>query len=227
MKAIRQSGFTLYELLVTLLVAGVLFGLGVPSMMEFQRNSSMSAAANELVTALLVARSEAVTRSVFVTWCLSANATAAAPTCSAAPIADSPNRGFIVWVDENGNTDVNGVPILTDGTDGNAAVDAGEIILRQSAAPGGTMLLSANCGYLSIGPGGFPRRVGALCPPAAEQNRAVLFCDDRGRRATSGLLSSARVVRIEATGRGQVLQEAADVNAALGLALAGVNPTCP
>ena len=106
MKAIRQAGFTLWELLVTLLVAGVLFSIGVPNMMEFQRNGVMSGAANELVTALLVARSEAIKRQSFVTWCLSTNPTAAAPTCAPGPIADSATSGFIVWMDENGNVDV-------------------------------------------------------------------------------------------------------------------------
>jgi prepilin-type N-terminal cleavage/methylation domain-containing protein len=227
MKPIRQAGFTLWELLVALLVAGVLFGLGVPNIMEFQRNGMMSSTANELVTALLAARSEAIKRQSFVTWCMSDNPTDANPTCNPGPVGNSATRGFIVWVDENGNVDGNGAPILTDASDGNAVVDPGEPIVRQSPGPTGTMLVSANCGYLSIGPGGFPRTVGALCPAAATATRAILYCDDRGRRASSGLLSSARVVRIEATGRGQVLQETAAVDAALGAQLAAVAPVCP
>src|SRR5687768_11053641 len=116
MKAHPQSGFTLYELLVTLLVAGILFGLGVPNFLEFQRNGAMSAAANEMITGLLAARAEAVKRQVFVTWCLSANATAANPTCAPAAVGNAADRGFIVWVDENGNLDATGAPILTDGS---------------------------------------------------------------------------------------------------------------
>lgn len=227
MRATPQSGFTLYELLVTLLVAGVLFSMGVPNFLEFQRNGVMSGAANELVTGLLAARSEAVKRQVFVTWCLSTNPTAPIPTCNPGPIGNSANRGFIVWVDENGNTDANGIPILTDATDGNAVVNANEQILRQSAAPGGTLRISANCGYVSIGPNGFPRAVGALCPAVALTNRIVLLCDDRGNRATSGLLASSRVVRIEATGRGQVLTALTETTPAIAGPLAPVAPVCP
>ena len=56
---------------MTLLVAGILLGVGVPNVMEFQRNGAMTAAANELVTGVLTARTEAVKRQVPVTLCAS------------------------------------------------------------------------------------------------------------------------------------------------------------
>jgi len=40
MRQAKQSGFTLWELLVTLLVAGVLLSIGVPNFREFQRNGA-------------------------------------------------------------------------------------------------------------------------------------------------------------------------------------------
>ena len=55
-----QNGFTLWELLITLLVAGILIGIGVPNVMEFQRNSAMTTAANQLLTGVIMARTEAV-----------------------------------------------------------------------------------------------------------------------------------------------------------------------
>jgi len=225
----QQRGFTLWELLMTLLVAGILLGVGVPNVMEFQRNGAMTAAANDLVTAVLMARTEAVKRQAPVTLCLSNNPTAPNPICLPDPVTDAgppgPPVGFIVWVDENNNVDANGARILTDATDGNAVVDAGELLLMQSDAPGGTILLSADCGHVSFSPTGFTRQVGALCFPAA---RAVLYCDDRGRRPAAGSLSSARVVRIDRPGRAQVRTEIADVNADIAaLALGGINATCP
>jgi type IV fimbrial biogenesis protein FimT len=231
MKAHRQTGFTLYELLVTLLVAGVLFGLGVPNFLEFQRNGAMSAAANEVITGLLAARAEAVKRQVFVTWCLSANPTAGAPACAPGAVGSAANRGFILWVDENGNVDANGAPILTVGTDGNAVAEAAELaipgnLLRQSAAPGGRLRVSANCGYVTFGPNGFPRTptVGGLCPV---NNMRILLCDDRGNRAgAGGTISTARVIRIEPTGRARVEQDLTDTTASIGI-IAGVGPNCP
>ena len=46
----RQHGFTLWAAMTTLLVAGILLGVGVPNVMEFQRNGAVTAAANDLVT---------------------------------------------------------------------------------------------------------------------------------------------------------------------------------
>jgi type IV fimbrial biogenesis protein FimT len=219
----QQHGFTLWELLMTVLVAGILLGIGVPNVMEFQRNGAMTAAANDLVTAVLMARTEAVKRQAPVAMCLSDNPLVANPTCSPNAIANSATRGFIVWVDENNNLDANGARILIDGTDGNAVVDANELILMQSAAPGGSILVSANCGYVSFAPTGFTRQVGGGCPAAA---RAVLYCDDRGRRAAAGSLSSARVVRIDLPGRAQVFTEVAAVNPYI-TALGVIGAACP
>ena len=228
MNAPKQNGFTLWELLITLLVVGIVIGIGVPNMMEFQRNNANVAAANNLVTGLLMARAEAVKRQVPVTLCLSDNPNAATPTCSPNPVANSGTRGFIVWVDENGNLNpVTQAPILTDATDGNRAVDANETVLMRSAAPGGTIQLSASCGNVSYGPNGYPRTAGpGAC--ATPTPVVVLYCDDRGNRATTGQVSTARVIQIDRVGRGQVLQELADVtNAIANPPLSGVGPNCP
>ena len=143
---------------MTLLVAGILLGVGIPNVMEFQRNGAMTAAANDFVTGVLMARTEAVKRQSPVTICLSDNPTDPNPTCAPDAVADS-TRGFIVWVDENNNFDGNGARILTDGSDGDAVVDVGELVLMQSAAPGGTIRISANCGHVSFAPTGFTRAV--------------------------------------------------------------------
>ena len=218
-----QWGFTLWELLMTLLVAGILFGIGVPNVMELQRNGSMSAAANDFVTAVLLARTEAVKRQVPVTLCLTDNPLAGTPTCAPGAVADSTTLGFVVFVDENGNVDANGNPDLGDGTDGNAAIDAGETVLLRTAARGNPIELSANCGNVSYGPNGWVRQAGALCFAGFGSPVVMLLCDDRGRRAAGGGLSSARAIRIDATGRGVVLQETAQVNPEI----ATTGATCP
>jgi type IV fimbrial biogenesis protein FimT len=220
----NQNGFTLWELLMTLLVAGILLGIGVPNVMEFQRNGAMTAAANDLVTAVLTARTEAVKRQAFVTLCLSNDPLAPAPVCLPNPVADAAS-GFVVFVDENGNTDANGARILVDVTDGNAAIDANEPVLMRTDVRVDSIRLTADCGHVSFSPNGFTRQVAALCFPAV---RSVLLCDDRGSRIAAGSLSAARVVRIDRPGRGQVLQEQGDIAAAIGvLTAAGVAPTCP
>lgn len=204
-----QNGFTLWELLITLLVAGILIGIGVPNVMEFQRNSAMTTAANQLLTGFIMARTEAVKRQSPVGLCLSANPTAAIPTCSPNAVANSADRGFIVWVDENNNFLADGSRKLDDATDGNGVVDANELVLMREVAPGGTIRLSANCGYVSYLPNGFTRNIAGLCNA---NPRNVLYCDDRGRRVAAGALSSARLVQVDRPGRGAVLQEKADID---------------
>jgi type IV fimbrial biogenesis protein FimT len=235
MNTCRQSGFTLWELLMTVLVAGILFGIGVPNVMEFQRNGVMTATANDLVTAVLAARTEAVKRQVPITLCLTDDPAAVTPVCEPDPVADS-TRGFVVFVDENGDFDAAGIPDLTDGTDGNAAFDAGETVLRRGTVQQGTVLVSTNCGYVSFGPTGIPRQAPGECFPfaGAVPWTAFLFCDDRGQRLAAGALSSARFVRVDRFGRGQVQSELAGGNG-IGitdtitgtLTPAGIVPTCP
>ena len=198
----RQQGFSLLELMVTLLVVGVVLGFGVPNFMEFQRNSAMTAVANDLVSGIYLARTEAVKRQSPVTLCASANATTAAPTCGVGP-----NTGFIVFVD-----DAN--PAIPAGTDANAVVDAGEVVLLQHDAPTGTINIASDSIYVTYMPNGFvmPQAVGQANPSLT----SLLVCDDRGNRDAGGT-STARVVNVAPTGRAQIMRSMADVAVAVGI----------
>jgi len=207
----RQYGYTLWELLVTLAVAGVLLGLGIPNFREFQRNGAMTAAANDLVTGALLARSEALKMqgAAPVVLCLSANPLDPEPTCDGDTVTDATDHGFFVWVDADSELDY----------------DVGETVLMRSPAPGGTIRVSSNCGYVAFGQNGFSRQVADACFPAL---RSFLYCDDRGRRTTSGTLSSARVVLLDKLGRPQTLNELAAVSARIGNNPdTQVDATCP
>jgi len=61
-----SSGFTLIELMFTLLVGGILLGLAVPAMRDFIMNNRLTAAANDFVAGVTSARSEAIKRGVNV-----------------------------------------------------------------------------------------------------------------------------------------------------------------
>jgi type IV fimbrial biogenesis protein FimT len=58
----QTSGFTLLELIVAISIAGILMALAIPSFSDMIRNNRLTTYTNELVTALNVARSEAVKR---------------------------------------------------------------------------------------------------------------------------------------------------------------------
>jgi type IV fimbrial biogenesis protein FimT len=238
MKAPRQSGFTLWELLVTMLVAGLLVAVGIPSFRDAQRNSAITAAANDLITGLLAARAEAVKRQVPVTLCASPDPTAANPVC--AQDGSGANGGFIVWVDwDPAHLDpLTQSPTFT-ASDGDATVDPNEtpnILIRTPAplsARDGTLKVYAattmggnvNSGYVSFGSNGFLRTApGVGFGPATH----VLFCDDRGAKQTFGAnFSTARLVRIEATGRANVEQALGDINGAGGALSLIPGAVCP
>ena len=63
----RSHGFTMIELMVTLVVLGVLVGVGIPSFNTIMVNSRTSGLANDLTSAINLARSEAVKRAEQVT----------------------------------------------------------------------------------------------------------------------------------------------------------------
>lgn len=69
----KQGGFTLVELAVTLAVAAILLALATPSFAELLRRNRLAAANNELVTALNVARAEALRRGRPVAICASSD----------------------------------------------------------------------------------------------------------------------------------------------------------
>ena len=185
-----QTGFTLWELLISIAVMGIVLGLGVPNFLEFQRNNTMAANANEIVTGLYMARSEAVKQQAPVTLCASANPLDVNPVCGGAV-----NGGFVVFVDDN-DTNGDGLP------DGDAIIQGGETILIQQDEPGGTMNVFADSLYISYAPTGFVRN--APAQPAAATT--VLYCDERGNKDTGGGISAARVVDIAPTGRPQLLR---------------------
>lgn len=76
-----QKGLTLVELMVTLAVVVVLLGVGVPLYRGVVANNALVAETNDLVSALNLARSEAVKRGAAVTICAKNTANVASTTC--------------------------------------------------------------------------------------------------------------------------------------------------
>lgn len=87
-------GFTLIELMITLALAAIILTLGVPSFNETIRTNRVATQVNELVTALHLARSEAIKRATAVTVCASADQA----TCSG---SKDWRTGWIVVTDDN------------------------------------------------------------------------------------------------------------------------------
>lgn len=166
-----QSGFTLVELIVTLGLAAVLLGLGVPAFTDFIRNNRMIAVTNELVTALQFARSEAVKRNNNVTMCISTDGA----LCTGGA---SWEAGWIVFDDPNANASVDGSAIVR----GHAEIGGGNTV----RVTGGNV-----ASFVSFNGNGFPRDVAGNI-----QTATFSICDSRG--AAGG---NARTVQLGASGR--------------------------
>ena len=90
----KDTGFTLTELMITLAIVGILLVVGVPSLKTFMQGNQLIATTNELLSALHVARSEAIKLNTRVSICESSDG----ETCSK---TGSWKNGWIVFVDGN------------------------------------------------------------------------------------------------------------------------------
>lgn len=65
----RSAGFTLIELLIALMVAGILLAMGVSSFRGAISNNRLTEQSNDMVAAMTMARSQAITTNRTVTFC--------------------------------------------------------------------------------------------------------------------------------------------------------------
>jgi len=179
----RSAGFTLFELLVVLLIAAILLGLGSPSFSEFRRNARLTAAANDLLVAGQLARTEAIKRQTSVSICPSSAPTDVEPACGGASFS-----GYITFVD----------------TDGDCVRSAGEKVLRADGPLDRAVVANSNGSCLSFGANGFSRVVAS---PAEATH--ILFCDPRWGTEIQdgGTLSAARGVLVSQTGRMEIVRD--------------------
>ena len=112
----RQTGFTIIELLIVVVVAAVLATLGGPEMANFIKNNRLQSKTHSVMADILHARSEAVTRKKSVVMCRSDDSEASTPGCGGTA-GDWGTGGYLVFVDE----------------DSNSTFNAGDLLLRRGA----------------------------------------------------------------------------------------------
>ncbi|MDZ4731557.1 MAG: GspH/FimT family pseudopilin [Xanthomonadales bacterium] len=90
------TGFSVIEILITLVLIAISVSLALPSLQQFSANNQVLAASNSIVSGLNMARFNAITTGEETTICPSADG----QSCS----NDSWSSGWIVFADENGNS---------------------------------------------------------------------------------------------------------------------------
>jgi len=69
MNMANENGFTLVELLITIVVLSILLTIGAPSFMEMIKNNRLTAQTNSLVAAIQATRNEAIKRGTGMVIC--------------------------------------------------------------------------------------------------------------------------------------------------------------
>jgi prepilin-type N-terminal cleavage/methylation domain-containing protein len=195
----QQTGFTLYELMITLMVVGIILSFGIPNMRDFTLNSRMTSTANDLHAAFLMARTEAAHAKSNVTICASAD------PMGAANCGGTWDQGYVVFIDDNANQ----------------VREAGEAILRSHApADTGVLLRVANgATYFMYAPSG----LGRLDTGGNQALSQVVICDERGNVRGPGGGSAARLFVSTPLGRATIVRDMAMI----GNALTTMGATCP
>ena len=93
---LRSRGFTLIELMVTLVVGGILAVMAVPAITTFVESNRLTTTTNDLIVAINAGRSEAIKRGVPVIMCKSSSGTG----CSA---SGTWQAGWVLFVDVDGS----------------------------------------------------------------------------------------------------------------------------
>lgn len=163
----QRNGFTLIELMITITIAAILLTIAIPGFQGLINSNRITTQTNELITDLMVAKSEAVRRGVRVAVCI--RDTAGTDCNSAGAWGD----GWIAFTDLNG-----------DGT-----VDAGETILKvHEALPAGMTLVTATFATLAVLtylPSGIVSSAGTftLCKPS--YSGRIVAISTTGRASTT------------------------------------------
>lgn len=101
--SVREKGFTLIELMITLVVLGILLLVAVPNFGSFVAQSRVDSVKNKLVSSIALARSEAIKRGSAVAVCR--KRADPAQDCDGTDTAGSKNwsNGWLVFLDEDNN----------------------------------------------------------------------------------------------------------------------------
>jgi len=172
-----QGGVTLIELMVGIAVLSILLLVGVPSFRTMAAANRLTTSTNDVVSAMALARSEAIRRGLRVTVCKSANG-------AACTTAGAWEQGWIVFVDTARAT-------------ANPSVDAGESIIAVSGAHPANITIqgtAAVASFVSFAADGTVRTMtGATLSGRLRTCSTATFLSDANRGRELAISSAGRL----------------------------------
>jgi len=158
-------GFTLLELLVVVAIGSILLSIGIPAFTTIVASQRSTTTTNDLVESMLLARSEAIKRGLYVSVCRSANGS----TCNGTSWDD----GWIVFSNVSGDTP--------------AVVNTGDVLIKAFGEVPDTISItpSGNIGaFVSFRP------VGTTGTKALNFAGTLTLCDNNDNTGPRGLIVS-------------------------------------
>jgi len=98
-----QSGFTIVELMIVVILVGVFAAFAIPNFQVMTQNNRLTSQTNDFLGAFYLARSEAVKLHDDVVLCSSSNGT----SCNGADW----DQGWLIWHDDDGDTAIDNTPV--------------------------------------------------------------------------------------------------------------------
>jgi type IV fimbrial biogenesis protein FimT len=133
----KEPGFTLVELLITIVVATILLAAGVPAFKDFIKNNRVTAQANDLVSSIQLARSESLKRGTNAVICASKDGKSCANK-------EDWRSGWIVFSDLNRNN----TPDIGTGSDEGKCLETQDCIMKANSGLSSGSTLTAQVGFL-------------------------------------------------------------------------------
>lgn len=186
-------GFTIIELMVTVVVLGIVLAFAVPNLRQFIMSNRMTSNLNLLSSNLAMARSEAIKQNVPVVLC----PTGGGSTCT----GDGWESGWLAYADRD--RDLNYDAPAPDCTDSSLAEGEDCLLLEQGPLEAPTQLspaggMSPLIGYDGSGTTICDANGDGAPEPCVTANTFFTICDPRGAE-------EARALAISRTGRVSIL----------------------
>jgi type IV fimbrial biogenesis protein FimT len=172
----KQGGFTLVEMMITLVIAAIVLTQAVPSFLTTIKNGRLTTETNKLVADLNLARSEAIKRSKNVVVCSSANPTSSTATCAA---SSTWTTGWLVFSDDDSSGDYD---------------SSNDTLIHVGMAAEGDVTLYSTDNDVTYTSEGLLSNTSTV---------AIAICDDRG--VSSGSTTYGRQIQIKTTGRPRLI----------------------